>query len=65
MTARQLRLLGVLLLQDVADAVQQLHIALLGILLQGLDEGVGHGARRLRGDGGVGTVYGVLRQLLK
>ena len=54
MTARKLRLLRVLLFENVADAVEELDVTLLGILLQGGDEGVGHGAGRLCVDGGVG-----------
>lgn len=47
MRAAQLRLLVVLALQLVADAVQQLYVALLRVLLERRDEGVRHGARRL------------------
>lgn len=47
MTARQLRLLAVPRLQLVADAVEQLDVALLGILLERRDERPGHGAGRL------------------
>ena len=50
MAAAQLRLLGVLCRQLVADAVEQLHVALLRVLPHCRDEGPGHGARGLRGD---------------
>lgn len=50
MTAAQLRLLRVFTLQFVTDAVKQLHVALLGILLERGDEGPRHGARCLAGD---------------
>ena len=55
MTTRELRLLGVTRLQLVADAVEQLHIALLGVLFEGRDEGPRHGARCLGGDGCIST----------
>lgn len=42
--AAQLRLLRVLALQLITDAVEQLHVALLRILLEGSDEGPRHGA---------------------
>ena len=64
MATRELRLLGVLILQDIADAVEEFHVALLGILLEGLDEGVRHGTCRLGGNGGVGTVIAGACQLL-
>ncbi len=50
MTAAQLRLLRVLSVQLVADAVEQRHVALLRVLLERGDEGPGHGARGLAGD---------------
>lgn len=50
MTTAQLRLLRVFCLQLGADAVQELDIALLRILLQCGDKGPGHGARGLAGD---------------
>lgn len=53
MTAAQLRLLRVLGFQLVANGIQELDIALLGILLQGRDESPGHGARSLPCDLGV------------
>lgn len=56
MATRELGLLGVAGLQLVADAVEQLDVALLRVLLEGRDEGPGHGAGGLRGDGCVGTV---------
>ena len=63
MATRQLGLLGVAGLQLVADAVEQLDIALLRVLLEGGDEGPGHGARRLGGDGYVGSGEGVSEEL--
>ena len=56
MAAAQLRLLGVLALELLTDAVEQLDVALLRVLLEGGDEGPGHGARGLAGDLGVLTV---------
>ena len=58
MTARELGLLGVLGLELVADAVEQLHVALLGPLLERRDERPRHGARGLGRDRRVGTVGG-------
>ena len=55
MTARQLRLLRVLLLQDITDAVKKLDIALLRVGLDGRDESVRHGAGGLVGNGSIGT----------
>jgi hypothetical protein len=55
MTTRQLRLLGVPCLQLVPDAVEELHVALLRVLLERRDEGPRHGSGRLRGDCGVGS----------
>lgn len=54
MTAGELRLLRILSLEHVADAVEQLHVALLGVRLNGGDEGPGHGTRGLGRDGRVG-----------
>lgn len=54
MTAGELRLLRVLSLEHVADAVEQLHVALLGVRLDGRDESPGHGACGLGRNGGVG-----------
>lgn len=50
MTAAQLRLLGVLGLELVANAVEELDVALLRVLLQRRDEGPGHGSCGLAGD---------------
>lgn len=55
-TAAQLRLLVVLALELVADAVEQLHVALLRVLAQRRHEGVRHGAGRFARDVGVGPV---------
>lgn len=60
MTATQLRLLRVLALQLVPDAVQQLHIALLRILLQSGDESPRHGARGLSSNLGILRSLGIL-----
>jgi hypothetical protein len=54
MTARQLRLLLIFGLKDIADAVQQLDIALPWVLSESGDEGPGHGSRSLGVDGGIG-----------
>jgi len=54
MTTRKLRLLGVAGLQLIADAVEQLDVALLRVLLKGGNEGPGHGASCLGSDGRVG-----------
>lgn len=56
MAAAQLRLLRVLGGEFVPNAVQQLHVALLRILLQRSDEGPRHGARGLAGDVGILSV---------
>jgi len=46
--ARQLGLLRVpALVEEVADGIQQLDIALLGVLLERIDEGMRHSARGL------------------
>lgn len=50
MAAAQLRLLCILALELVANAVQQLHVALLGILLQGSDKCPGHSPGSLASD---------------
>lgn len=47
MAAAQLRFLSVFTLELGTDAVQQLHVALLRVLLQCCDESPGHGARGL------------------
>ena len=57
MTAAQLRLLGIFGFQFISDAVQQLDVALLGVLLQGGDEGPAHCAGGLACDGGVLSVF--------
>lgn len=54
-TATQLWLLIVLALELVADAVEQLHVALVGVLLERRDESVGHGARSLTCNVGIGS----------
>ena len=50
MAAAQLRLLRVLALELVADGIEQLHVALLRVLLERSDEGERHGARGLARD---------------
>ena len=55
MATGELRLLGISRLQFVADAVEQLDVALLRVLLERRDEGPRHGARGLRSDRSVGT----------
>lgn len=50
MAAAQLRLLCILALELFTDAVQQLHVALLGILLQGSDKRPGHSPSSLASD---------------
>lgn len=60
MTAAQLRLLRILGRQLIPNAIQQLHIALLRILLHGRDERPAHRARRLRGNRRVRTRLVVL-----
>lgn len=53
--ARKLRLLRVFSGQFVSDAVEKLHITLLGILLEGSHERPRHGACCLRSNGGIST----------
>ena len=53
MAAAQLWLLGILGLQFFANAVEQLDVALLRVLLQRCDKGPGHGTRGLAGDLGI------------
>lgn len=55
-TARQLRPLLVTRRELVPNAVEQLHVALLRVLLQSRDEGPRHGTSRLVGDGGIRSV---------
>ena len=57
MAAAQLRLLSILRSELLANAVEQLHVALLRILLERGDERPGHSAGSLAGD------VGVLRRL--
>lgn len=59
MRTTKLRFLVVLSLQLLTDTIEQLHIALLRVLFERRDEGVGHGARRLAGDGGIGSIFPV------
>ena len=54
--AAQLRLLRVLAVQLVTNAVQQLHVALLRLLLERVDEGVRQSASCLAGNLSVGSV---------
>lgn len=56
MTAGELRLLRVASCEFVTNTIEELDIALLGVLLEGTDEGPGHGTGSLRGDSGIGTI---------
>ena len=56
MTATQLRLLAILALKLIANAVQKLHVALIGVLLQAGQESPGHGARSLIGNRSIGPI---------
>lgn len=56
MAARQLWLLRVFSGQFVSDTIEKLHIALLGVFLEGRHESPRHGSRSLGCDSGVGTV---------
>ena len=62
--AAQLRLLRVFGFQLIPDAVQELHVALLGVLFQGGDKGPGHGAGGLAGYLGVLSVWEIFCQYL-
>lgn len=64
MAAAQLRLLRVFGFQLITDAVQELHVALLGVLFQGGYEGPGHGAGGLAGDLSVLSVGEIYCQYL-
>lgn len=55
MAARKLGPLAVFAGELVADAVEELDVALLRVLLQGRDEGPRHGAGCLGGNGRVGS----------
>lgn len=55
MGARKLRLLRILGLQDVTNAVEELDVTLVGVLLNGRDERPRHGTGGLCVDGSVGT----------
>jgi hypothetical protein len=65
MTAAQLRLLLVLALELISDAVEQLHVALVRVLLQAGDEGPGHGTCGFATDGSVGTTIVVNKAYLE
>jgi hypothetical protein len=54
--ARELRFLRVLRGQFVANAVEELDVALLGILFESSDKGPRHGTGSLRSDGSIGTI---------
>ena len=56
MTARKLGLLSVLGLENIADAVEELHIALLRIRLNSRDKCPRHGTRCLSINRGIGAV---------
>jgi hypothetical protein len=53
MTTAQLGLLAIFALELVADTVEELDVALVGVLLKTVDEGVGHCARGFALDGSV------------
>ena len=53
MAAAQLRLLSVFGFQLLTDAVQELDVGLLWILLESGDKGPGHGTSRLTTDGSI------------
>lgn len=55
MTAAQLRLLLVLALQLITDAVQQLDVALIGVLAQRCDESPRHGPCSFAANRCIGT----------
>lgn len=55
MATGQLGLLSIAGRQLVTDTVEELDIALLGVLLEGSDEGPRHGASGLEADARVGT----------
>lgn len=61
MAAGKLRFLRVFCGELVSDAVEQLDIALLRILLHGRDESPGHCACSLGGDGGISPMIYVSR----
>lgn len=60
MAARELRFLRIFGREFVTDAVQQLDVALLGILLHGGDEGPRHGASGLCGNSCIGPMRSLL-----
>jgi hypothetical protein len=55
MTATQLRLLAILSLELITDAIQQLDVALVGILLESINKRPRHGTRGLSLDRSIGT----------
>jgi hypothetical protein len=55
MTAAQLRLLLILALELITNAVEELDVALVGVLAESRDERPGHGARGLAGNRCVGA----------
>lgn len=55
MTTAQLGLLAVFLLQDYANAVEQLQIRLVRVLLDCCNERIRHGTRGLTSNGGIGA----------
>jgi hypothetical protein len=56
MAAAQLRLLAILALELITNAVQKLNVALVRVLLQARDESPGHGTRGLTLDRRIGSV---------
>ena len=63
MAAGELRLLRVFGSELVTDAVQQLDVALLGVLLHSGDEGPGHGAGSLCGNSCIGPIRSPLAKV--
>jgi len=54
MTTAQLGLLAIFPLELIADAIEQLDVALVRVLLKTVDEGVRHCACSFALDGGIG-----------
>ena len=64
MATAQLRLLRVFTLQLLANTIQQLHVALLRVLLECRDESPGHGARCLTCDMGVLSTLQIITSVI-
>jgi hypothetical protein len=65
MTTAQLRFLCILLRQFISDAIEQLYVALLRVLLHSCNEGPGHGACGLCCYGRVGSIFPLALVLLR